>query len=117
LIRAMATALIPAAWVVARYPAMRIAASRTTDESAHAVSRAWATGALLHVASITPELRFVTWAGGMALSWRTLRAEGYAARDAWSVCGVGYGLEAVGFILLVLLRSLRVAVLLVAGAS
>ncbi|MHB9002489.1 MAG: hypothetical protein ACYC6C_00280 [Coriobacteriia bacterium] len=115
-VRAFATALVAALWVAARFPAMRIAATRATDHGARAVPRAWATGALLHVAAVTPELRFIAWAAGMALSWRVLRADGHSSRDAWVISGAGYGLEAAGFVLLVLFRSFRVALLLVGGA-
>lgn len=113
--RALSTSLVAAAWVIARFPAMRIAATHATDDGGEAVQSAWAAGALLHVAALTPELRFVTWATGMAISWRMLRARGRTARDAWVISSAGYGLEAAGFVLLMLFRSLRVAVLLVGG--
>lgn len=114
-VSSVAAALVAAAWVIARFPAMRIAASRVGKTGDMAIAPAWAAGALLQFAALTPELRFITWALGALLSWRTLRSAGYTAREAGLVAGVGYGLEAVGFALLVLLRSLRVAVLLLGG--
>lgn len=113
--RAIATALLAATWVIARFPAMHIAATHATDDGTKGVQSAWAAGALLHVAALTPELRFITWAAGMAISLRTLRSRGRSLRDAWVISGAGYGLEAAGFVLLALLRSLRVAVLLLGG--
>lgn len=115
--RTVATALMAAAWVAARYPAMRIAASRAHKQHGAGIASAWAAGALLHLAAVTPELRFVTWAAGAVLSWRALRKSGYPGREAAAIVGVGYGLEATGFVLLVLFRSLRVGVLLLGGGA
>lgn len=115
--RTLVTALMAAAWVAARYPAMRIAASRAHAQNSSGIALAWAAGAWLHLIAMTPELRFAAWAAGAVLSWRALRRSGYSGREAATIAGVGYGLEAAGFMLLVLFRNLRVGVLLLGGGA
>jgi hypothetical protein len=115
-LRAVATALVAGMWVFARLPVMRVVAERLTATDARTVTPAWSAGALLHMVALTPGLRLLAWAGGAILTYRTLRVTGANRRDARTIAVWGYGLEALGFVLISLARSLTIAILWLGGA-
>lgn len=114
-LRTVPAALVAAMWTCARLVAMRIAA-RSTNVRSQTIGPAWAAGALLHVFAVSSALRLVAWIGGFALTYRVLRVSGSSPRDRLTIAGWGYGLEAAGFGLLSLARSLQIAIMWLGGS-
>lgn len=113
--RAAANGIVAGAWIVGRLIAMRLVAGRHPDSGRLPVTQAWAAGALLHLIAVTPGLRALAWAGGAALTFRVLRSGETTAREAGAITAWGYGLEACGFLLVALARSVTVAAFVLGG--
>jgi len=105
----IATAFVGVLWVLARLAVMRLANRPGSTIADDAVPIAWAAGALPQLIALTPALRTVAWALGIALTIRTLLATGGSRRDAIRLAAWGYGIEIAGFFMVALGRSIDVA--------
>lgn len=108
------SAAVAVAWVLARYPVMRIAYQSATGAASERVAASWAMGALPHLLAFTPPLRFLAWLVGAALAYRTLASAGSRRRAARTVAA-GFGVEAAAFVILITYRNIDVLFRLATG--
>ncbi len=108
--RAVLSALVGALWVTARLLVMRVAAPSGKVDT-EGVTDAWAAGAIPYAFAANAPLRLVAWLLGGYLTLRVLKKRGVRPADAWAVTGWGYGVEALGVVIVWLVRNLIVAAL------
>jgi hypothetical protein len=108
------SAAVASAWVIARYPVMRMVYQPGDGFASEQLARSWAMGVLPYLLALTPPLRFLAWLVGAAFAYRTLAATGFRRRAARTVAA-GFGIEAAVFAILVVYRNIDVLLRLTAG--
>lgn len=108
------SAAVASAWVIARYPVMRVVYQPADGSASEQLTLSWAIGVLPYLFAFTPPLRFLAWLVGAALAYRTLAATGLHRRAARTVAA-GFGIEAAVFAILVVYRNIDVLLRLAIG--